>query len=85
MLVRILIGIAVMVVGFFIVWKPRFFYDFMGHQMWAEKLLGVHEDEAAFKIIGIIVIIVGMLIATDLIYGLLAWFFSPVIRGLGGR
>jgi len=82
MLVRILIGVVVIVVGFFIVWKPRFFFDFLGHQMWAEKLLGVHEDEAAFKIIGIIVIFIGALIATDLIYSLLGWLLSPVLRGL---
>ncbi|MFA6594244.1 MAG: hypothetical protein WCT16_03205 [Candidatus Buchananbacteria bacterium] len=82
MLVRILIGVAVIIVGFFMVWKPRFFYDFMGHQMWAEKIFGIHEDELAYKVIGVIVMFVGALIATDLIYNLLAWFFSPVVKGL---
>jgi len=80
MLVRILIGLIVVGVGFFVVYRPRYFLDFLGNQAWVEKIFSVNDQELAYKIIGIIVIFVGVLIMTNLIYDLLGWFLSPIIN-----
>ncbi len=80
MLVAIIVGIITVIVGVAMVWKPRFFVDFVGHQEWAEKVFGVHEDETAFKVIGIIVILIGAFIMTGIITDLLMWFFAPTFR-----
>jgi len=82
MLLRILIGSAASVVGFIIVWKPRFFLDFLGEQPWAEKIFGPGNTILAYKVIGILTIIVGFLIITNLIQDTLLWFFSPVLGNL---
>ena len=68
---HIIIGLIVMAVGFLVVWKPRYFLDFLGTQAWVEKIFAVNDQELAYKIIGIIVIFVGILITTNLIYDVL--------------
>jgi len=77
---RILIGAVVVVVGFLMVYRARYFLDFLGNQAWVEKIFAVDDQELAYKIIGIIVIIVGALIMTGLINDLLLWFFAPALR-----
>lgn len=80
MFLTIIIGIITVIVGVTMVWRPRFYVDFVGHQEWAEKVFGVHEDETAFKVIGIIVILVGILIMTGIFKSFLMWFFAPTFR-----
>jgi len=80
MLVRILIGAIICVVGFFMVYRPRYFLDFLGEQAWVEKIFSINDQELAYKIIGMIVILVGVLVMTNIIYDLMAWFFSPIIN-----
>ncbi|MFA6526317.1 MAG: hypothetical protein WCT26_02790 [Candidatus Buchananbacteria bacterium] len=77
---HIIIGIIVVAVGFAVVWRPRYFLDFLGRQDWVEKIFSVNDQELAYKIIGMIIIFVGALIMTNLIYDLLGWFLSPVIN-----
>lgn len=79
MLVRIIIGAIVAAVGFAVVWKPRYFLDFLGNQAWVEKIFSVNDQELAYKIIGMIIIFIGVLIMTNLIYDLLGWALSPII------
>lgn len=76
---RIFIGIIVAVIGFFMVYRPKYFLDFLGSQAWVEKIFSVNDQELAYKIIGMIVIFVGVLIMTNLIYDLLGWALSPII------
>jgi len=80
MLVRILIGAIVVTVGFLMVWRPRYFLDFLSNQAWVEKIFAVNDQELAYKIIGMIVIFIGTLIMTNLIYELLGWLLSPIIN-----
>jgi len=54
--------------------------DFLGRQDWVEKIFAVNDQELAYKIIGIIVIFVGALIMTNVIYDLLGWALSPIIN-----
>ena len=76
---RILIGIGVVGLGFIMVYRPRFFVEFMGHQEWLEKIIQVSDDELAYKILGIIVMFVGALIMTGLITDVLYFAFSPIL------
>jgi len=80
MLVRILIGLIVAGVGFMMVYRPRYFLDFLGNQAWVEKIFSVNDQELAYKIIGMIVIFVGVLIMTNLMNDLLGWALSPIIN-----
>ena len=75
----IIIGLLVVALGFFMVYRPSFFADFMGHQAWVEKIFQVYDDELAYKIIGVIIIFVGALIMTGLIWGVLGWLLSPIV------
>jgi len=77
---QIIIGLLVVGLGFLMVYKPRFFIDFMGHQDWIEKILQVYDDELAYKVMGIIIIFVGAFIMTGLIWDILGWALSPVIN-----
>ena len=79
-MLAIIIGLLTMVVGFFMVYRPRFFVDFIGHQAWVEKVFSVSDDELAYKIIGIIVIFIGALIMTGLVWDLVGWLLSPAIN-----
>jgi hypothetical protein len=76
---HIIIGIIVCLLGFFVVYRPKFFLDFMGEQAWVEKIFGINDQELAYKLIGMLIILLGALIMTNLIYDLMAWFFSPII------
>ena len=77
---QIIIGILVVIVGFYMAYRPRFFVEFLGHQSWAEKIFQVYDDELAYKLIGVIVIFLGALIMTGLVWNLLGWVLSPIIR-----
>lgn len=80
MLVTIIVGVVAVAIGVSMVWKPRFYVDFIGHQEWAEKIFGVHEDETAYKVIGIIIILLGTFIMTGIINDILFWFFAPTFK-----
>lgn len=76
----VIIGAFIIVLGFLMVYKPRFFVDFLGHQPWVEKIFSVYDDELAYKIIGIIIIFVGVMVMTNLIWGILGFLLSPVLN-----
>jgi hypothetical protein len=84
MLGRIIIGVITVVVGFLMVWKANKFAEAIGPQAWLEKIMGEGNTVGAYKLLGLIIIIVGCMIATNLVQGVLMWFFAPVFRGLGG-
>ena len=75
MLVKILIGLICAVAGFLIVWKPEKMVEFIGEQQWAEKFFGYGRSSTGYQIIGIIIIIVGFLIMTGSIEGILTFIF----------
>ena len=72
MLVRIIVGLIVCAVGYLMVWKPGAFYEFIGPLGFAEKLF--------YKMFGIVVILIGFLVVTNLhvafFGGLFSFFFG---------
>ncbi len=66
MFTRILIGIILVAIGFIIVWKTRKFIDAFGAIAWADAHLGGGGTSIMYKTIGIVLIFVGFMWATNL-------------------
>ncbi|MBI5654960.1 hypothetical protein HZC53_04915 [Candidatus Uhrbacteria bacterium] len=66
MFTRILIGLILVAVGFVIVWKTRKFIETFGPIAWADAKLGGGGTSLMYKTIGIILIFVGFMYATNL-------------------
>jgi len=69
---KIIIGLLVVVVGVVLVFKSEWFYLNFGSIGWAEEHLGTSGgSRLMYKLIGIIFIFVGMLVATNMMTGFL--------------
>ena len=76
-MLALIIGLIITVAGFAVVYRPRYFLDFLGRQAWVEKIFAVNDQELAYKIIGMIIIFIGILVMSNLFYDLLGWLLSP--------
>ncbi len=63
---NIFIGLLLVVIGFLIVWKTRKIIDVFGTSSWADAKLGGGGTMLLHKFIGIVVIFVGFMWATNL-------------------
>jgi hypothetical protein len=63
---RILIGLAIAGAGVFLVIKTRKIIDFFGPIAWADAKLGGGGTSLMYKLIGIAVVFIGFMIATNL-------------------
>lgn len=63
---NIAIGIILVAIGFTFVWKTRKFIEFFGPIAWADAKLGGGGTSLMYKVIGIILIFVGFMWATNL-------------------
>lgn len=63
---RIIIGIILVGIGTAMVWKTASFRDFFGNIPFAEKYLGGGGTNIFYKTLGIVIILVGFLWATNL-------------------
>lgn len=80
---RIVIGLLIIVVGFFMVWKTEFFLDFIGRIEFADRLFGFEGGSRLFfKLLGVLVCFIGMLIATNLIQGTLVSTIGPLFSSV---
>ena len=75
-LVRILLGLAVMVVGFLIVWKTGVIYEWFGTVDWAERKLGGGGSRLFYKLLGVGTVFIGIFIAVDLIGSILGGIYG---------
>ncbi|MCC7357752.1 hypothetical protein IT408_04605 [Candidatus Uhrbacteria bacterium] len=66
MITRILIGLLLVIIGFIIVWKTRRFIETFGSIPWADAKLGGGGTSLMYKFIGIVMIFLGFLWATNL-------------------
>ena len=82
MLVRIIIGLIGVVIGFFMTWKAEKFAEAIGPMEWAEKLFGGSRSSTGYKVIGIIVILVSFAVMTNMIGGIITAILGPMFRGL---
>ena len=66
MFTRILIGLVLIAVGFVLVWKTRKFSEFFGPIDWADVKFGGGGTTLVYKTIGLILIFMGFIWATNL-------------------
>lgn len=80
MIVRVLLGIGVIIVGFLIVWKAYILEEWFGANAWAEDKLGQGGTNTFYKLFGVGVCFIGMFIATNLISDILSSIAKIFVR-----
>ena len=78
--VRIPLGLAVMAVGFLIVWKSETIFGWTGTIDWAEQKIGVGQTRLFIKLLGVGVAVIGVFIASDIISDILGAIASIFVR-----
>jgi hypothetical protein len=82
MILRIFLGLLFAGVGYVFTKYAHWFYTNVGSMDWAEKYFGTMGGTRAFyKLLGILFIFVGGLVATGLAGAFFSWVLSPLIRG----
>jgi hypothetical protein len=66
MFTRILIGFAITFLGFLFVWKTDIFYSMLGSVPWADRTFGGGGTRAFYKLLGLGIIIIGVMVTTNL-------------------
>lgn len=80
-MLRVLLGIGIISVGTFFVIKTEWFLENFGRIEWAEEHLGFEGGSRLFyKLIGILIIILGFLVVSGLWYDLLNSFTGLFIK-----
>ncbi len=64
--IRLLVGFSLVGVGIFIVIRTWIFIDFMGPSYWAEQKFGAGGTNIFYKLLGIGVVLLGFVVATNL-------------------
>ncbi len=72
---KFILGIIIAAVGFLLIWKSEWLINNFGRINFAEQHLGsAGGSRLMYKLIGSIIIFVGLMIAFDLSDNVLAWF-----------
>jgi hypothetical protein len=79
MIGRIILGAVLCVIGFYFVKKPHIFLDLGGSFAFADKWLG--GSRGFYKLIGVVLIMVGFLAITGLHVRLLTWMAAAMGGG----
>lgn len=81
MVARIIFGIIGIVIGSIMVMRSEWFLSFFGRIDWAEIHLGSEGGTRVFfKLVGMILILVSLMVMTGMIEGLLMAIFGPLFR-----
>ena len=81
MIGRIILGLIGMTAGFYFVIKTEVFLNNFGRLPFFEKYLGSSGgSRLGYKIFGIVLIIIGFMIATGFIGGFITWMISPLTK-----
>ncbi len=62
---RIPLGLAIMVIGYFLVAKSEKVFEMLGTNDFAEKYLGFGGTRLFYKLIGVLVVFAGIFVATN--------------------
>lgn len=78
---NILIGLAIFAAGALIVIKSEAMLNGFGRIEFFERKLGSEGgSRLGYKLIGMLVVFIGMLVMTNMIGGFLQWVLSPILR-----
>lgn len=80
MIGRIIVGVLIAALGWFMVWKTEWFLSMLGYIEWAERHLGGGGTRTFYKLGGIAVILIGLMVITNLF----TMFMTSLVRGLFG-
>ena len=77
----ILIGLAILIIGIFMVIKSEAMLNSFGRIEFFERHLGLDGgSRLGYKLIGLATIFIGFLIMTNMIGDFLGWALSPLLR-----
>lgn len=76
-MISIFVGLAGVIIGALMVWRPNIFLEMIGEQAWMNKMFS--SSISGYKLLGIIIIIISFLIMTGMIKGIILWFFAPTL------
>jgi hypothetical protein len=77
---KIIVFIASLILGLFLVIKTEKMLDFFGPNEWAEEKLGMYGGSRLFyKTLGIIIILAGTMYLTGWLQDLLLAIFAPMV------
>ena len=78
---HIIIGVIIIIVGALIVVKSEWVYNSFGSIAFFDRYLGAEGGgRLGYKLIGMLFIIIGILVSTNMIGGFISWIFSPLLR-----
>ena len=78
---KFILGVVFTIIGVMIVIKSESFLRFFGRISFFEKHLGTEGgSRLGYKIIGLVVIFLGILTMTGMINGFMAWLTGPITR-----
>ena len=78
---KFIVGLIIVAIGFIIIWKTEWLLQNMGRIGWAEQHLGTEGgSRTMYKLIGILIIFVGFMYATDLTDNVLGWLARTVFH-----
>lgn len=80
---HVIVGLIVIVVGFHLVAKTDFYLDFLGRSDFAEAKLGPGMTRTFYKLLGALICFIGVLIATNVIQGIILGVFGPLFGSFG--
>ena len=79
---NIILGLVIVIAGFLLVWKTEWIVANFGSVYWAEKHLGTEGGTRIFyKLLGIIIIVIGYSVMTNLLQPFLFTKLSPFFGG----
>lgn len=87
LLVRFLIGLAIIAVGFLMVWKTAWFLDIFGRVPWAERNFttsfgaGMGGSWMWYKLLGVTTIVAALLYMTGILQTMLVRILGPFFGG----
>ncbi|MDO8593122.1 MAG: hypothetical protein Q7R92_05190 [bacterium] len=77
----ILIGLIILAVGALIVIKAEAMLSAFGRIAFFERYLGTEGgSRLGYKLVGLLIIFIGMLVMTNMIGGFLEWVLGPLLR-----
>ncbi len=84
MILRILLGIVVAGAGYLFVAKTEWFLRNFGRIAFFDKYLGTSGgSRLGYKLLGVFILFIGIMIATGSIEGFIMWVLGPLIRAGG--
>lgn len=78
---RIILGLIIIAIGTLIIIKTEGLLSIFGRIEFFEKHLGSDGgSRLGYKLIGLFIIFIGILVTTNMINGFMEWLLSPLIR-----